>query len=82
MNLGDINVKKFGKDGDYLIKVEQKNNNSNLIPEIKKTLSDNLNADIDFRRVENVGPKVSSELLESSIIAISLALLQCYFIFG
>ena len=37
MNLGDINVKKFGKDGDYLIKVEQKNsNNSNLIPQIKK----------------------------------------------
>ena len=24
MNLGDVNVKKFGKDGDYLIKVEQK----------------------------------------------------------
>ena len=80
MNLGDINVKKFGKDGDYLIKVEQKNvNNSNLIPEIKKTLSDNLNADVDFRRVENVGPKVSSELLESSIIAISLALAAMLF---
>ena len=45
MNLGDINVKKFGKEGDYLIKVEQKNpNNSNLIPEIKKTLTDKLNA--------------------------------------
>ena len=67
MNLGDVNVKKFGKDGDYLIKVEQKNlNNNNLIPEIKKTLTDNLNSEIDFRRVENVGPKVSSELLESS----------------
>ena len=80
MNLGDINVKKFGKEGDYLIKVEQKNtNNSNLIPEIKKTLADNLNADIDFRRVENVGPKVSSELLESSIIAISLALAAMLF---
>ena len=25
MDLGDINVKKFGKDGDYLIKVEEKN---------------------------------------------------------
>ena len=24
MNLGDVNVKKFGKEGDYLIKVEQK----------------------------------------------------------
>jgi len=80
MNLGDINVKKFGKEGDYLIKVEQKNsNNSNLIPEIKKTLADNLNADVDFRRVENVGPKVSSELLESSVIAISLALAAMLF---
>ncbi len=80
MNLGDVNVKKFGKDGDFLIKVEQKNTNSNnLIPEIKKVLKENLNAEIDFRRVENVGPKVSSELLESSIIAISLALAAMLF---
>tara|TARA_Y100000768_G_C23959131_1_gene674368 strand:- start:172 stop:1077 length:906 start_codon:yes stop_codon:yes gene_type:complete len=80
MNLGDINVKKFGKDGDFLIKVEQKNTiNSNLIPKIKKSLSDNLNTEVDFRRVENVGPKVSSELLESSIIAITLALLAMLF---
>ena len=80
MDLGDVNVKKFGKDGDYLIKVEQReNNNSNLIPEIKQTLSDNLNTEVDFRRVENVGPKVSSELLESSVIAISLALAAMLF---
>ena len=80
MNLGDVNVKKFGKDGDYLIKVEQKaSNNNKLIPEIKKKLIDNLNAEIDFRRVENVGPKVSAELLESSIIAISLALAAMLF---
>ena len=80
MDLGDINVKKFGKDGDYLIKVEQKESNNNkLIPEIKKKLTDNLNAEIDFRRVENVGPKVSAELLESSIIAISLALAAMLF---
>ncbi len=79
MNLGDVNVKRFGKVGDYLIKVEQKNTNNNLIPEIKKTLTDNLNTEVDFRRVENVGPKVSSELLESSIIAISLALAAMLF---
>ena len=78
MDLGDINVKKFGKDGDYLIKIEQKNNN-NLIPKIKKTLKDYLNTDVDFRRVENVGPKVSSELLEASVIAISLALVAMLF---
>ena len=83
MNLGDINVKRFGKDGDYLIKVEQKEtNNNNLVPKIKNTLKDNLNAEIDFRRVENVGPKVSAELLESSIIAISLALTAMLFYIG
>ena len=80
MNLGDVNVKNFGKKGDYLIKVEQKNTNNNyLIPEIKKTLSSNLSSDVDFRRVENVGPKVSSELLKSSVIAISLALVAMLF---
>ncbi len=80
MDLGDVNVKKFGKDGDYLIKIEQKrSNNSNLISGVKETLKDNLNSEVDFRRVENVGPKVSSELLESSIIAISLALAAMLF---
>ena len=76
MNLGDVNVKKFGRDGDYLIKVEQKDMNDNdLIAKIKKKLSGNLNAEINFRRVENVGPKVSAELLKSGIIAISVALI-------
>ena len=79
MDLGDVNVKKFGKDGDFLIKVEQKGDNSKLIPEIKKNLSDNLNSDINFRRVENVGPKVSAELLQSGIIAISLSLVAMLF---
>ena len=80
MNLGDINVKKFGKEGDYLIKVEQKDtNNNDLIPQIKDQLIQGLNSDVNFRRVENVGPKVSAELLESSIIAISLALFAMLF---
>ena len=80
MNLGDVNVKKFGKEGDFLIKVEQKADKGNkIIPQIKKTLSDNLNAEINFRRVENVGPKVSSELLQSGIIAISLSLAAMLF---
>ena len=80
MNLGDVNVKKFGKDGDYLIKVEQKNSNDNkMIPQIKQNLSKNLNTEINFRRVENVGPKVSAELLQSSIIAISLSLAAMLF---
>ena len=80
MDLGDVNVKKFGQEGDYLIKVEQKEDDNNkIIPKIKKNLSDNLTAEVNFRRIENVGPKVSSELLQSGIIAISLSLAAMLF---
>ena len=80
LNLGDVNVKEFGKKGDFLIKIEQKlKNDNNLIPKIKKNLIKKLNAQINFRRVENVGPKVSSELLQSGIIAISLSLAAMLF---
>ena len=80
LNLGDVNVKEFGNEGDYLIKIEQKTENNNeLIPEIKKNLINKLNSEISFRRVENVGPKVSSELLQSGIIAITLSLAAMLF---
>ena len=79
MNLGDINVKKFGKEGDFLIKIEEQGDNNNLIPKIKQKLSDSLNSEINFRRVENVGPKVSAELLQSGIIAITLSLAAMLF---
>ena len=75
MNLGDVNVKQFGNKNDYLVKFEKKNSsNPNLINEIKKNLNKSLGSDLDFRRVENVGPKVSAELLKSGIIAIVLSL--------
>lgn len=75
MNLGDVNVKKFGKGNDYLIKFEQTDKNKeNFIENIKTQLSRNLTGNFSFRRVENVGPKVSGELLKSGLIAIVLSL--------
>tara|TARA_B100002003_G_C14065693_1_gene512870 strand:+ start:108 stop:1010 length:903 start_codon:yes stop_codon:yes gene_type:complete len=75
MNLGDVTVKEFGKNNDFLIKFEKKeNNNKNLIVQIKEDLTKSLGPGFNFRRVENVGPKVSSELLRSGIIAIGLSL--------
>ena len=75
MNLGDVNVKKFGKEGDYLIKFEKtKNNDENFIENIKDKLFKNMGVNFSFRRVENVGPKVSSELLRAGLIAIVLSL--------
>jgi len=73
MNLGDVSVKNFGNEKDFLIKFEN-NNNKNIIEEIKSNLDKSFGNNFDFRRVENVGPKVSSELLRSGVIAISVAL--------
>ena len=74
MNLGDVSVKRFGNDKDYLIKFENKDNKKDVIEEIRINLDKSFGNDFNFRRVENVGPKVSSELLRSGIIAISVSL--------
>ena len=74
MDLGDVSVKKFGNDQDYLVKFENKNNKKDIIADIKKSLDNSFGNNFDFRRVENVGPKVSAELLKSGIIAISVSL--------
>ena len=73
MNLGDVSVKNFGNETDFLIKFEI-NNNKQVIEEIKTNLDNSFGNNFTFRRVENVGPKVSAELLKSGVIAISLAL--------
>ena len=46
----------------------------NVIEEIKINLDKSFGNNFNFRRVENVGPKVSAELLKSGVIAISLSL--------
>ena len=80
INLGDVSVKQFGNKNDYLIKFEKKDkDNPNLINDIKENLTKSLPSSFDFRRVESVGPKVSSELLKSGIIAIGLSLAAMLF---
>ena len=79
MELGDVTVKKFGKEGDYLIKIESSNNKPDFIESINNKLNSDLNSNVNFRRVENVGPKVSSELLKAGLLAISLSLAAMLF---
>ena len=78
-DLGDVNVKQFGKKGDYLIKFEKTLENNNFIENLKKDITDTLKTEVNFRRVENVGPKVSQELLRDGLTAIALALAAMLF---
>ena len=80
MNLGDVTVKKFGKNNDFLVKIELKDSTSeDFIQNINDKLSKDLGSNINFRRVENVGPKVSNELLKAGLLAISLSLAAMLF---
>ena len=75
LELGDVTVKKFGKENDYVIKFEKKQSiEENFIENIKVELANDIGNIFEFRRVESVGPKVSSELLKSGVIAIALSL--------
>ena len=73
MDLGDVSVKNFGNENDFLIKFEN-NDKKDVIEEIKLNIDKSFGNNFNFRRVENVGPKVSKELLRSGVIAISVAL--------
>tara|TARA_B100001123_G_C15153189_1_gene964340 strand:+ start:113 stop:1030 length:918 start_codon:yes stop_codon:yes gene_type:complete len=80
MNLGDVNVKNFGKKNDYLVKIEStKLNDNEYVKSINEKLSSDLGSSVNFRRVENVGPKVSSELFKAGLLAISLSLMAMLF---
>jgi preprotein translocase subunit SecF len=78
--LGDVSVKQFGKDGDFLVKFEKNlNKNEKFISKLKRDISGNIGTEVNFRRVESVGPKVSGELLRQGITAIALSLAAMLF---
>ena len=79
-DLGDVSVKQFGKEGDFLVKFEKNlNKNEKFISELKENIVSKIASEINFRRVESVGPKVSSELLKQGITAIALSLAAMLF---
>ena len=80
MDLGDVTVKNFGNKNDFLIKIESMDtDNETFISSIREKLSLDLGSEINFRRVEKVGPKVSDELLNDGLLAITLALAAMLF---
>ena len=75
MELGDVSVKNFGNENDFIVKFEKKDKlEENFIVNLKNELKKDIGDSFNFRRVESVGPKVSSELLKSGILAIALSL--------
>ena len=76
LNLGKISIKNFGSDNDFVVKFKRDElNDPEFIENLQRNLQQELTQDFSFRRVENVGPKVSSELLKAGVTAICLSLM-------
>jgi len=75
LGLGDFELQAFGSDRDVLIRFETQEggekNQRIAIDKVQSALGD----EVEFRRVEVVGPKVSGELAREGTIAVIVAIL-------
>lgn len=75
LNLGGVELQRFGGPREVLIRVQQQEGgeaaNRSAIEAVRGALSNGW----EYRRVELVGPKVGGELLQDGVIATVLALL-------
>ncbi|MEP3047308.1 MAG: protein translocase subunit SecF [Roseibium sp.] len=80
LNLGDVQVQEFGGSDDILIRVEEQPGGElaqqTVVSRVRTIFADD---NVDFRRVEVVGPRVSGELAQAGAIAVVAALLAILF---
>lgn len=79
LDLGEVSLQNFGTDQDILIKLGSSSNSEEElmqnIEKIKTALAHNIKYDIEYRKIDFVGPQVGSYLIISGIEAMILAFL-------
>jgi preprotein translocase subunit SecF len=75
LGLGEVALQEFGAPNDVLIRVQRQAGDEKAqqvaVDKVKAALGSN----VDYRRTEFVGPKVSEELFIDGVLAVSLAIL-------
>jgi preprotein translocase subunit SecF len=75
LNLGDVQLQQFGGPENVLIRVAQQPGGEAAQTAAVQKIRSALGEDIEYRRIEVVGPRVSSELLSYGTIGIIVAIL-------
>ncbi len=80
LGLGDVQIQSFGSDADVLIRVEQQPGEEDAQQEAANKVLNTLGDGYEQRRIEVVGPAVSSELRMTGLIAVlaSIAAIVTY----
>ena len=74
LNLGDVQLQQFGSPDNVLIRVAQQPGGEQAQQAAVDKVKGALGQDIEYRRIEVVGPRVSSELLSYGTIGIIVAI--------
>ena len=74
LRLGDFQLQQFGAPNDVLIRISEQPGGDAAQQEAVQKLRGALGSDVDYRRVEVVGPSVSTELLAYGTIGLVLAI--------
>jgi preprotein translocase subunit SecF len=74
LGLGEVQLQEFGSASDVLIRVAQQPGGEEAQQVAINKVREALGSDVEYRRVEVVGPRVSTELLAKSTIGLGLAI--------
>jgi preprotein translocase subunit SecF len=74
LGLGDVQLQEFGAPTDVLIRVQQQPGGEQAQQAAIAKVRQALGSDVEYRRVEVVGPRVSTELLAKSTLGLGLAI--------
>jgi preprotein translocase subunit SecF len=78
LELGDVQLQQFGSPSDVVIRIPTQEGGEEAQQQALTKVREALGSDIDYRRVEVVGPRVSTELLVSGVLGLVLAVVGIF----
>ncbi|MFN7709462.1 MAG: protein translocase subunit SecF [Holosporales bacterium] len=75
LKVGNVKLQEFGSDRDVMIRIEQQKGGEQAQAVVLEKIKETLGKDLDYRRVETVGPKVSDDLIKNGLWALGFALI-------
>ncbi|RDV01402.1 protein translocase subunit SecF [Undibacter mobilis] len=75
LNLGEVQLQQFGSAGEVLIRIAEQPGGDAAQQQAVQKVRAALGDQIDYRRVEVVGPRVSGELLSYGVVGLGLAII-------
>ncbi|WP_085784159.1 protein translocase subunit SecF [Candidatus Nucleicultrix amoebiphila] len=75
LNFGEAKLQEFGSNRDVMIRIERQHGDEKAQSAALEKIKETLGPDVEYRRVETVGPKVSADLIRNGGYAVAFAII-------